>query len=90
MYWNYRIIRKKYIHWDGSIEYNYAIYEVYYNMDNTINYWTENPISIGGGDKDELKKDYEYYGEAFKKPVLDWKELEEELSKRNIDSKKSN
>ena len=51
MSWNYRIIK----HTDPIGKAWYAIHEVYYNDNDIIVGWTENPAKLLGDDLDELK-----------------------------------
>jgi len=51
MSWNYRIIRH-----ETNDEVWYAVHEVYYDKDGTLNGWTEDPVRFGGNDREDLLK----------------------------------
>lgn len=72
MHWNYRVVRKEYLHIDGSVEEYFGIHEVYYEDDNSGMSATENPIAPDGETIDELKSTLTLMLEAFNKPVLDY------------------
>lgn len=76
MSWNYRIIKRTFEMPDGHKENQYAVYEVYYDIDGLIKARSLNPICVAGETLEELAKDLELYAEALNKPVLDWGELE--------------
>ena len=79
MTWNYRIIKRTVEIPPDYIEDHYAIYEVYYNSEGNIIAWTENPMYPYGLSADELYKDLQSMSEAYNKPILDYKQLEEEI-----------
>jgi len=85
MTWNYRVIKKVYKGTDYE-EDSYSIHEVYYNKDGSISSWSIDPISIHGTTPEELKDDYEKYGEAFNKPILNWDELEAMIERRETNA----
>lgn len=68
MTWNYRVVR-------NGIE--FAIHEVYYDVDGNIMFRSEFPEVVYGETLDELLSDYARMAEAFKKPVIDYDTLEE-------------
>jgi hypothetical protein len=51
-------------------EYGYGIYERYKGIDGKGPGWTEDAMEPCGDTFEELKSDYEYMAEAFKRPVL--------------------
>lgn len=75
MTWNYRVVKQytpddKYTH--------YSIHEVYYDIpgdDSSITLWSDSPVGPFGETFSELTEDFERIAEAFKKPVLDSKDL---------------
>lgn len=70
MSWDYRVIGSK---WSGRIQ--FSIHEVYYNKDDCIEVWTENPVGPIGETLEELQKDLLMIADAFSKPVLSWEKL---------------
>ena len=74
MYWNYRIMKRKF---DDGTEL-FGVHRVHYSDESEKISWTTNPVNIMGGDLDELKRDLERYLLAFNKEVLDYNELEKE------------
>jgi hypothetical protein len=72
-YWTYRVIQK-----EGA----YAIYEVYYDDQGTVEAWTESPVAAIGETLEELRQDLEWQLEALDEPVLEESELLEELKRR--------
>lgn len=73
MHWNYRVVRKEYLHIDGSVEEYFGIHEVYYeNYDNSKMSATETPIAPEGETISELKSTLTLMLEALEKPVLDY------------------
>ncbi len=64
MSWMYRVMRQTL----SNGTYSYGIHEV-----STGGWWTKESCGPGGEDYDELKRDYEMMGEAFTRPVLDYK-----------------
>jgi hypothetical protein len=68
MTWDYRVLSTP-----GPNGYGkrwYAIHEVYYRDDGTIDSWTEKSIEAAGGTPEELREDLEWMLRAFAKPVL--------------------
>ena len=63
MAWNYRIIKNTQFS-------TYAIHEVYYKEDGSIEGSTESPVYVLGETIDELRADIGYMQDAFTKPVL--------------------
>jgi len=64
MSWKYQIMRRK-----VGKEYVYGIYEVFSSPKG----WTEECVGPQGETLEELRRDYEAMGEAFRLPVLDHK-----------------
>jgi len=79
MSWNYRVMKREVKTPSGTEEF-YAIYEVYYDKNNNVKMWSEDPVHIQGETLKELKQDLEYYAEALNKPVLNYNELEEKFN----------
>lgn len=69
--WNYRVIKQE--HPTGT---SYAIYEVYYDDEDNIEFITKDPISPHGETVNELENDLKYMQKAFSLPVLDMDELD--------------
>jgi len=72
--WNYRVMRA----FDkphpsvANTEAYYAIYEVFYNDDDTVKSWTEDPCgSPFGATMDEMVSDLAWIMTVLVKPVLD-------------------
>ena len=70
MSWNYRVMKRMI----GKEEV-FQIHEVYYNDDETISAWTENPSNPQGETLDELKKDFLMQLRALEEPILDYDQL---------------
>ena len=62
--WNYRILRYD----SGEV----GIHEVYYDDKGNPENCTQDPVGIVGDDVEELRDVLAQYGEAFKKPILDF------------------
>ena len=74
-YWNTRVIKK---HIDGKYENGeeyhetyMGIFEVYYDKNNNILGWSENPIQIQFEDLDGFSEMLRQQIDALKKPVLE-------------------
>ena len=65
MTWNYRVVRLDY-----EDEYEYGVYEVYYDNDGNPASRTENPVGCTGVDIRELHESFQYMSIAFSKPTL--------------------
>jgi hypothetical protein len=76
-YWNYRVIRK---HYPDSDEVSYQIHEVYYADKGSIEHWTEDPVQPFGETPEELREDIRFFLQAFRRPILELKEVEGELA----------
>ncbi len=61
MSWNYRLI-----HRDSQ----YAVHEVFYREDGTVEGWTEEPVFPSGDSLEEAMADLANYARAFDEPVL--------------------
>jgi hypothetical protein len=69
MTWQYRVMRREFPLRAKRKEVVYGIHEVYTSPKG----WTADPVEPHGETLEELKKDFEMMGEAFKLPVLDYK-----------------
>jgi len=76
MSWNYRVMKK---HYKDEIE--FAIYEVYYDEEDNIKYWSAEPQFPHGQTIREMKRAFASYQKAFDKPVLDYDEMEKKRRK---------
>lgn len=63
--WNYRVTV------DRSALPQYAIREVYYREDGSIEGWTVDPRDLTGESIEDIKADLELIQSAFSKPVID-------------------
>jgi hypothetical protein len=68
-YWNHRVMRRNF---DGG-DSEYGIHEVYYNENDKVEAWTENPIAPTETTIKELQQTLERMKLALKKPILDYK-----------------
>jgi hypothetical protein len=71
--WNYRVIRKS--HSDTDVV-SYQIHEVYYKEDGSIDGWTKEPVEPHGETVEELREDIRYFLHAFRRPVLEEKDVD--------------
>ncbi|OCG00873.1 hypothetical protein [Gilliamella sp. wkB112] len=71
--WNYRVMDS---HLNGL-----GIYEVYYDEDGNINYFSNNAVSPRGDSLEELKKDLLLYMEALERPILNYDKLIDQFMK---------
>lgn len=73
MTWNYRVIRKKFEHKDGSVEYGHYIHLAFYEKrgDKRPNTISVEPTYPYGETPKELKSDLEMMARALESPVLD-------------------
>ena len=76
MTWDYRVMKRTF-----KKEIQFAIYEVYYNENDKVELFSEEPMYIYGETLKELKRDLKYYKDAFKKPVLNYNKLEKRIKK---------
>ena len=67
MSWNYSVIRKQ----NESGEYEFGIYEVYYDDTGNINGWTEMPLTPTCASENDLQHELTIIMEAFKKETPD-------------------
>ena len=75
MTWNYRIIKRM----TEIGEYEFAIYEVYYDEAGNVSRWTENPLTPNCLSEDALRHELTIMMEAFKKETLEYnKEQQDE------------
>lgn len=64
-HWNHRVIKST-----TNGEDWYSVREVFYNEDNTIYAYTEEPIDISGSSIDELKEYLQWCLNCLDKPIL--------------------
>ena len=69
--WNYRVIRK---HYPDSDAISYQVHEVYYADNGSIEHSTEDPVQPFGETAEELREEIRFFLQAFRRPVLEWKE----------------
>lgn len=79
--WNYRVMSS---HTNGL-----GIYEVYYDTDGNIEYFSSDIIAPKGDSLEELKEDLSCYIEALNKPVLDYDKLTKQFMNSSIDKNKT-
>ena len=72
MSWNYRIMKREI----SKGEFEFGIYEVYYNEDGTINGYTKDSLVPVVDSADGLKHEMEIMMKAFDKVVLKYEESE--------------
>jgi hypothetical protein len=72
MSWNHRIMRRAYKCPHGEPEYEYGVYEVYYNEAGEPSSWSDEPRTACADDMDGMKWVLEKQLEALGKPVLDY------------------
>ncbi len=77
MGWNYRVLAKKQS--DDSIFLD--IYEVYYDEDGNPEYCTENPITVGGDDLEDIQWQLDKMRDALSKPVLNYDDFPHEFKR---------
>ena len=77
MSWNHRVVRRFYpnTHMDDSML--YEIHEVYYNEDGTIEYLTEEPVSIMEETVDALRITIERLAKCLEQPIIDYDTMRE-------------
>lgn len=68
--WNYRIMKKL----NDSNEYEFGIYEVYYDENGNINGWTDNSLTPTCSSEEDLLHEFEMMKQAFAKETLLYKE----------------
>ena len=76
-HWNYRVIRK---HHTETHSVTYHVHEVYYREDGSIESWTQEPVAPLGETAEELREDIRYFLRAFRCPILEEKETDEETT----------
>lgn len=81
-HWNYRVIRKEI----ALEEYEYGIYEVYYNSNGDMLCWSELPDHPYGESFLELQNDMNGFKKATQKPILEEKEIDGELKLVEIEN----
>jgi hypothetical protein len=70
MSWNYRIMKRK----NETGEYEFGIYEVYYDEKGNIESWTENSITPTCASEEDLNSELVLMLEAFKKETILYRE----------------
>ncbi|MET3878841.1 hypothetical protein [Chitinophaga sp. OAE865] len=70
MSWNYRVMKRK----NKSGEYEFGIYEVYYDEEGNIESWTENPVTPVCSSGDGLLYELNLMIDALKKDILVYRE----------------
>ena len=80
----YRIVRKKYVDNHGVLKYNYFIAELFYNPDETLEYFTLTPQSPLGESISGLQRDFVDMIQAFSKQILDYDKLVLEVRKTSV------
>jgi len=73
-HWNYRVIRKHHLKPDSV---TYHVHEVYYRDDGGIDGWTQESVAPMGETAEELREDIRYFLHAFRRPILEIKEIDE-------------
>lgn len=74
-HWNYRVIRTEV----SEEEYEFCIYEVWYDGNGNIEMWCESPNYPMGDGFLQLQNDLNYMVKATQKPILEEKEIDGEL-----------
>lgn len=70
MSWNYRIMKRK----TSESDFEFGIYEVYYNEDGSVSGHTENSLTPVVDNLEGLKQEIKIMLKAFDQDVLDLKE----------------
>lgn len=70
MSWNYRVLKRK----NESGEYEFGIYEVYYDNNENIESWTENPLTPVCASEEGLLEEMNLMLDALKKDTLIYKQ----------------
>ncbi len=78
MTWNYRIMKRK----DEIGEYEFGIYEVYYDENGNVSCWTEKSLIPTNTTAEDLFQDMTIMMEAFKKSTLNYDK--DEINERTI------
>lgn len=73
MSWNYRVMKRE----NSSGEYDYGIYEVYYDENGKVISWTINPITPVRSSEEELQFELHLMLRAFKETTLVYEEDED-------------
>ncbi len=81
MTWNYRVIKRKYIG-TGYEETLHGIYEVFYNPDESIFAYTENPIEPEAESLEDLTEILIWMLKALAAPVLEYGKI----TKKELDN----
>lgn len=80
MSWNYRVCHRPSVPGGG-----HQIHEVYYDDRGRIKFYSNNPISAFGDDKDELYEDFANMWKAFDEDVIDLDRLDRKLLRSFMD-----
>jgi len=70
MSWNYRIMKRK----TAESEFEFGIYEVYYNEDGSVKGCSENSLTPVVDNPEGLKHEIEIMLKAFDHEILEYKE----------------
>jgi hypothetical protein len=68
MHWNYRVMKRK----NESGEYEFGIYEVYYDDEGKVNTMTTDSMTPVCPSEEALQHELTIMLEAFKKEILDY------------------
>ncbi len=61
-HWNYRVVRS-----DG----HYAVHEVFYRDDGSVEAWTEVPVALSAETLDDLRAELQSYAAALDRPPIE-------------------
>jgi len=70
MSWNYRIMKRK----TSETDFEFGIYEVYYNEDGSIQGYTKNSLTPVVDSPEGLKYELQVMLKAFDKKILEYQE----------------
>lgn len=73
--WNHRVVKIE----QTNGEIYYGIHEVYYDDDNKVNSWTENPVRVQEESIEELRITLERMLKSLDKDIIDEKEMLEKI-----------
>lgn len=76
MTWNHRCLVKEHETPDGK-EFEFGIYEVYYNDDGIPNMCTENPVAVVGESMADLSQTLDWMRKALRQTLLAYADFEE-------------
>lgn len=69
-HWNHRIVKKTWHKGEEDEEDSYGVHEVFYDDDNKIYGYTENPIDLSTDSIDSLREYLQWCMNALDKPIL--------------------